>query len=181
MSSNQLQNKKTYLHNLRFYNLLSSEEAAQFKDNVEKYSVYGNFDVFLEAKKSEHFKHFIGSAFNWAKTPEGHNYWQAIAHQDVYVNTVIIDTDELTKDQQLRHLAEENQQLKIQLAIQKVATPLSEEKEVLTPWKEIFFKMNEHYKYNLSKQTMGDIFMYLWQFYEPPHLKREEDEADQTT
>jgi len=60
-------------------NNLTQKEIVQFWYNVEQHRCIG--DVPLEEEDYFDLNHLIQSAFVWAETPQGNEYWKGIAER----------------------------------------------------------------------------------------------------
>jgi hypothetical protein len=78
--------------NKEWFTLLTPEEQEKFKRNCDHGLCYGyEFDLYMDLN-SENFYTFIegldayAEPFDWAYTPQGHDYWLQIANSNRKLN-----------------------------------------------------------------------------------------------
>ncbi len=165
--------------NEQFLHKLSVDDFNRFTHNI------GGFIQVIEYVESNQFENgyeFMNNAFEWAQTPEGHNYWANVANvlRKVTVNyneNVTVDLDIVDKlKQQLNELSEENQKLKVDLyqANRKLNEP---SKPYVSDWDTIYQKMKTS-KELRGYQVISLIDGILWlshKFYPPVSIRGDED------
>lgn len=68
----------------KVFNQMTAKEVAQFCKNV---SLCRDIESFFEDER-EVFETWIRSAFVWAETPQGHDYWEAIAYREAVLEII---------------------------------------------------------------------------------------------
>jgi hypothetical protein len=69
-------------HGKEYFEMLSTEEKEAFEQACQTcHSDRFRWLINDPASKHSSFREFIGSAFSWSRSVEGHNYWEEISHR----------------------------------------------------------------------------------------------------
>jgi hypothetical protein len=176
MQENQENHLKDLLEsNSRYFEVLTSEEQHAFIENLARDPEQLTIDEYMSQGEFSNGTEFICNAFDWSPTPEGHDYWMNIANSmaRVFVDYDVPPKAELQNqvirlEAQLQKIAEENQALKLKLAI-KQHEDNDFTKGPRAVWSEIEQRLitSSVYKSNLLI-TSKDAFWWLAANYLPP-------------
>lgn len=162
--------------NEEFLQKLTAEEHRRFTDNI------GGVIQVIEYLESNTFQDgyvFICDAFDWARTPEGTDYWSNLA---VRLKPVTVEYTENTDAelaklrQQINDISEENQKLKVDLQQANLKLD-SQSKPYVSDWDAIYQKIKTSRELK-GHQVISLIDGILWlshKFYPPVSIRGDED------